>query len=132
MREWASEAGVIFGAMSLAPGFNKSLFYRGAVLAVALVTCRYSPEKAIGFWGGAATDDGLRNGDSRKALINWLRNNSVRKAQAMQHRAAIACWNSWFKDKSLTKVYPDTGASLKILGTPIEISGSKSLVMPVA
>jgi hypothetical protein len=126
MRDWADEAASFFGCINPAPGFNKSLFYRGAVLAVALVTFRYSKEKAAEFWSGAAIDDGLRNGDARKALINWLRNNPVGKAQTMQHRAAIACWNSWFKEKNLTKVYPDTGASLKILGSPIEIAGSKA------
>lgn len=126
MRDWSEEATELFSCIDPAPGFNKLLFYRGAVLAVALVTMRYSKEKAIEFWSGAAIDDGLRNGDPRKALISWLRNNAVAKAQKMQHRAAIASWNSWIKEKSLTKVYPDTGASLKILGTPIEIAGSKA------
>lgn len=126
MRDWADEAITYFGCINLAPGFNKSLFYRGAVLAAALITFRHSKERAVEFWGGAAIDDGLRNGDARKALINWLRNNPVGKAQTMQHRAAIACWNSWFKEKNLTKVYPDTGASLKILGSPFEIAGGKA------
>lgn len=126
MREWAREASAFFGCINPAPGFNKALFYRGAVLAVALITLRHSKEKALEFWSGSAIDDGLRNGDPRKALINWLRNNPVGKTQTMQHRAAIACWNAWFKEKNLTKVYPDTGASLNILGTPIEIVGSKA------
>ena len=58
-------------------------------------------------------------------MITWLRNNSVGKAQTMQHRAAIASWNAWVKEKNLTKVYPDTLAALKILGTPVEIASSK-------
>jgi hypothetical protein len=126
MRDWAVEASRFFGCIKTAPGFNKALYFRGAVLAVALITLRYNEEKAVEFWSGSALDDGLRNGDPRKALINWLRNNPVGKAPHMQHRAVMACWNSWFKEKSLTKVYPDAGSSLTILGSPIEISGNRT------
>lgn len=125
MREWASEASDFFGCIKPAPGFNKSLFYRSAVLAVALVTFRHCADKAAGFWSGAAIDDGLRNGDARKTLITWLRNNPVGRSQLAQHRAAIACWNAWCRGSSLSKVYPSTDASLKISGTPIEIYGGR-------
>ena len=125
MREWAKEANTFFEAIGDAAPFNKALFYRGQVLAVALVTLRACKDKAYPFWYGTAQDDGLRNGDPRKALINWLRNNPVGKNQSMQHRAAIACWNAWFNDRQLTRVYPDTDASLNILGTSIEIKGGK-------
>lgn len=125
MRDWAKEARQFFQAIHPAPGFNKGLFFRGPVLAVALLTIRHHQESAIEFWGGAAMDDGLRVGDPRKALINWLRNNSVGKAQTMQHRAAISCWNAWHKARKLMKVYPDTGASLEILGTDIVIASGR-------
>lgn len=125
MRAWSSEASTFFRCIDAAPGFNKNLFYRSAVLAVALITIRYDKERAVNFWAEAAIDDGLRNGDPRKALINWLRNNPCGKAINMQHRAAIACWNAWFKEKSLVKVYPNSDVSLKILGTPIDIAEVK-------
>lgn len=122
MFEWANEAKTFFRAIDPAPGFNKELFYRGHVLAVALLTIRHAGESACDFWSGTAIDDGLRNGDPRKALINWLRNNPAAKSVGLQHRAAIACWNAWHKDRTLNKVYPDTKGALKILGTPIEIT----------
>lgn len=127
MRDWADEATAFFGCIDQAPGFNKALFYRGAVSAVALVTFRHSKEKAVEFWSGAAIDDGLRNGDPRKALINWLRNNPAAKSIGKQHRAAIACWNAWSKNRTLDKVYPNTEGALKILGTPIEIKVGRQL-----
>lgn len=125
MREWAEEAKLVFAEIAPAPGFNKQLFLRGAILAVALVTMRYQPDLAKPFWSGAAIDDGLRNGDPRKAFVNWLRNNKVGTSMRFQHRAAIASWNAWFSGRTLSKVYPATEAALKIAGTAIEILSKK-------
>lgn len=118
MREWAEEAREFFGCLRLAPRPNAALFYRGAVTAVGLVTLRYNRDRAIDFWCASAADDGLRNGDPRKTLINWLRNNPVGKAINTQHRAASSCWNAWFRCASLTKAHTDSKSSLRILGTP--------------
>lgn len=122
MRSWAKEAQSYFGDIRGASVYNKEMFYRGAVVAIGLITFREHPTVAEEFWRWAAMDDGLRNGDPRKALINWLRNNPASKAYWLQHRAAIACWNAWHDGRELHKVYPATDASLTINGTDICIT----------
>ena len=75
MRDWQKEACAYFSAIRPALGVDKEMFLRGAVVATALVTFRYHPDLAPGFWGTAAGDDGLRKGDPRKSLVSWLRAN---------------------------------------------------------
>ena len=121
MREWCPEAKMYFKCIKEAGVSDKALFYRSAIMAVALLTLREQPEKALPFWQGVAEDDGLRKGDPRKALINWLRHNDSTRYGYLQHRAASACWNAWYTDRQLTKVYPKTDGALKICGTPIHV-----------
>lgn len=123
MREWGDEARLYFECITDAPKFNKEPLFRAFVVAVGLLTIREQPDNAIEFWRGVALDDGLRIGDPRKALVNWLKTNPAGKSPHLQHRAAIACWNAWFDGRQLTKVYPRSSVSLEIHGTPIVIAG---------
>lgn len=122
MREWGDEASMYFKCIADAPKFNKEPLYRAFVVAVGLLTIREQPEKAIDFWRGGSLDDGLRIGDPRKALMNWLKTNTAGKSPYLQHRAAIACWNAWVDGRQLSKVYPRSSVSLEIHGTPIVIA----------
>jgi hypothetical protein len=123
MRAWSKECGIYFGLMNIreVSSQNKELFRRSGVIAVALTTLRACPSAAIAFWSEAMKDDGLRNGDPRKSLINWLRSNPVGAFKEQQVRASIACWNAWYKESTLTKVFVQSEASLKILGTGIDL-----------
>ena len=123
MREWKEEAVLFFSLMKGTP--NRSLFERGPVLAVALITLRHKKDMAIDFWRGAAMDDGLRIGDPRKTAIKWLQDHSSASAVGVQHKVAIKCWNNWCEEKKITKIYPEAGPfPLKIFGTDIEIKNT--------
>lgn len=116
MRSWAAESYKYFSFLRAAPASNRDIFMRSHVVAVALLTLRYCDAKAADFWTQACLDDGLRIGDPRKSLHNWLRSNPVTKAQFQQHRAAIACWNAFYRGKELYRVMPSTDAALTALG----------------
>src|SRR5262245_45917639 len=65
MHEWKEEAQRFFETIKGAPGTFSMNARRGPVMAVALVTIRYTGTDAIGFWTDAAGDDGLAQGDAR-------------------------------------------------------------------
>lgn len=122
MREWRHEASAFFLSIAEAPLPNKVLFYRAGVVATALTTLRHQAEAAYVFWHDAAMDDGLRIGDPRKTLNNWLRANSVARARGLQHRAAAACWNAYMKGAALARVYTASAGARRLLGTPVAFS----------
>ncbi|CAN7781999.1 hypothetical protein LJR175_008184 [Variovorax sp. LjRoot175] len=81
---------------------------------------RHQPDLAFVFRHDAAMDDGLRIGDPRKTLNNWLRANPVGRARSAQHKAAAACWK-YFKDASLTRVYTAADGVMRVLGIPVDL-----------
>lgn len=107
MRQWSSEAVTYFSCLNSpnVPRVNKELFFRSSVVAMGLCTVRVNPAKAIEFWSTAVLDDGLRMGDPRKSLFNWLRANPVGNAVHKQHRAATLCWNAWCEGRSIQNIY---------------------------
>jgi len=115
MREYATEAKAVFAAINDGPAYNVKLFLRGQIIAVAIQTFRVNSAKAIDFWRGASMDDGLKAGDPRKALITWLRNESTTQRKS-QWRAAVACWNAWYDDRQLSRVFTATESATKIKG----------------
>jgi hypothetical protein len=125
MREWSTEAAMFFSCAGEASGLNRQIFYRGAVAAVALYLFRFQTDRANEFFGGAARDDGLRTGDPRKSLINWLINNTSGASPNAQHRAVISCWNAYFTGRTYNKVFTNTDSALTLLGTPLEIKFGK-------
>ena len=118
MRQWRDEAATYFSCINAAnvPRANKEFFLRGSVVAIGLCTVRSNPKKAIEFWSTAVLDDGLRMGDPRKTLFNWLRANPVGSALHKQHRAATLCWNAWCEGRSLSNVYTATEKANSIFG----------------
>ena len=117
MRDWKFEAGAYFTAIRPALSVDRELFMRGGVVATAMVTFRCCPDLAEIFWGVAAGDDGLRKGDPRKSLVNWLRANGASgKSVNDQHKACIACWNAFFNERQLTKVFTKPESSSQLLG----------------
>jgi hypothetical protein len=118
MRDWEYEAEKYFEAVRTV---NRALFLRSPVIAVGLLTFRHQPEKALEFWTETASDDGLRIGDPRKALVNWLRQHNSQNAPTWQHRATIACWNAFFEDRVYRSVRTRSEASLRIAGTDIRV-----------
>lgn len=107
---------------------------RSPVVAVAIKTIgAVEDAKCEPFWKGCAEDDGLRVGDPRKALINWMRNSSVtgRTLTASGHarvannneqaRAAAQAWNAFYDGRSIAFVRILDGTSpIVIRGTELD------------
>lgn len=100
----------------------KAKFLSAGTTAVAIVTLRYQPLKALEFWQGTASNDGLRKGDPRLALYNDMIARQFNAGSAVQSVFSPAhAWNAFFEDRPL-KVIKLVGyrTSVSIAGTPYE------------
>lgn len=117
MRSWKAEANSYFDAIRSASRLDRNMFMRADVVATALVSYRFQPDVASKFWGIAANDDGLRKFDPRKTLGSWLRENSTTGTKVNdQHKACIACWNAFFTNRELAKVFTATTSATRLMG----------------
>lgn len=101
----------------------KSKFYSAGVCAVALVTFRFQPIAAMEFWTGVALNDGLRRGDPRQTLNNYLTANSVRGNGGRITRSAFGpsiAWNAYYDERELQIIKIYEGREISIDGTPWE------------
>lgn len=94
---------------------KKRLSTQGA-LAVALLTFRYHPTDAMEFWGGVASDDGLRKGDPRHSYLRVLNDDNGRGSVATTLGYAAAAWNAFYEGRQ--------GAFIKLSSGPIRIAGT--------
>jgi len=92
----------------------------GSVTAVAMVTFRARPELAAPFWKGMAENDGLRRGDPRATLLQWLQDNSMRGLSAPTIYATVRAWNAFCEGKELTII--------RMASTPLRIAGTSYVV----
>lgn len=93
---------------------NKSFLMRRTTLAPAML-CADKHDGAAEFWTAVARDDGLRQGDPRKTLLEWLRqrttpggrsgtSNSSDLKVAADHelvKGVAAAWNAWIQNREL-------------------------------
>jgi hypothetical protein len=89
-------------------------------LAVALMTFRHQPAKAVEFWQGVAENDGLRKGDPRHTYLRVLNSEIGCKKGTAEGpaRHAATCWNAFYGGRSLTMCKMIDGV-LRISGTPV-------------
>jgi hypothetical protein len=130
MEQYIDEATMIHEALAGAPSLHRNVILRKSVLAVALETARFQPGKASEFWGGAAHDDKLANGDPRKTLIRWLVANPMSAGGSgarSQARAAAICWNAWFEGRTINAVRHNSMVNFRIVGTPWGKGGGESV-----
>ena len=105
-------------------GQQKRRLMRSSVLAVALATLRYQPEKAWNYWASIAADDRLRSDQPEKRTSNWLRENkggsggvSIKQAKYFAYG-----WKAYFAGKTigaLRALEPEL-AGVTIVGTPFK------------
>lgn len=88
------------------------------VVAVALVTLRYQPEKAAAFWEGIAKNDGLRLGDARKALVDTLMGDSHNGSAMRLAGLTSVAWNKWFAGDGVRILRFFSESHIRIAGTP--------------
>lgn len=100
------------------PGIPKNIkakLYTNGFTAVALATLRDQEEKATEFWTGLAQDDGLRQGDARKTLLNDMTTRTLNTGGKKQSVIAPAlAWNAFFEGRTL-KIIKVTAASTPTL-----------------
>ena len=109
-----------------APVLVRRKMLKPSFMAVALVTLKYQPTKAMGFWSGVAQDDGLTKGDPRKAMLHILANVDLTNAAPDSALIYAAnCWNAWFRGERLefTKKYENSVC--RPLGTPFASNGKR-------
>lgn len=72
------------------------------IVALALLTLRDQPLKAVEFWEGAALNDGLRRGDPRHTLIAALRNRAFRHDGREGAKTAAVAWNAHYEERRIS------------------------------
>jgi len=120
---------------------NKTYLTRKTTLASAMV-CLSGHDSAREFWIPLAMDDGLRQGDPRKTLLDWLRSRTTPGGSygkianpgkiATDHELVKACasaWNSWVAGKELKIIrvnFEATDATFDNIGSYIVRRGKPS------
>ncbi len=128
IRNWEEEGSAFFEAIKKSH-LAHSLITKAPILSVALVTIRHEETEALKFWKQVAKDDGLKRGDPRKALHEFINMTRVRQGpfirggnvvtQAYTARAVATAWNAFFSGKSLTRIHiHDPDREILIKGTP--------------
>lgn len=109
---------------------TKKLFFNQATVAVAGLTYRHCPDKAEEFWGVMLADDGLKKGDPRKALLDFLRDLAMNKVLIKPSKKALyisMAWNAFYAGRKMTRLkWRDdlvVASGLVLAGTPWD--GSK-------
>lgn len=119
VREYRDRIKDYFMAVCSRDMISRSKLLRATVMAVALETLRYQPERGKIFWDRVATDDGLRKGDPAKALINYLlANKATSGTRARDLRAVALCWNADWDGRQIKQLKPTTLKEFILSGTP--------------
>ena len=118
MRRWSTEAQTYFSIIQGGEQSNYYLFERASVMACALLTLRYVPEKAKEFWGGAARDDGLARHDPRKRFLVWLRENKEKPSDIA--RGFDVVWRVFLDGGEVKLVRIDSTKPVDIRFVPLE------------
>lgn len=126
MREYAVYLELFATATAKGSKSAVALIRKSGVLAAALETFKYQPSAAAEFWSGVAADDGLRKGDPRKALLNWLRpmvgkqgnagiQDQLAKASA---KASAKAWNAAYAKERVDLMRVHQSIPFVLSGTP--------------
>jgi hypothetical protein len=120
IKEWADEASRFYSAIKGAPGTLSMNIRRAPVMAVALITYRFTGTDADDFWLNVCQDDGLHQGDQRKALHIFLRTTKLSTYQPHAYSRYIAgAWCRAWKNQRGKNIQPQVEhLPILIEGTP--------------
>lgn len=98
-------------AITPCPSQMRKMIIKRSVLSIALITFRNKPAHALNFWQQVSRDDGLRLGDPRKALNQWLQNARIYGGNKQAgvddtevSRAIERAWNAYMESRSLKSI----------------------------
>lgn len=122
-QSWVAEGQMYAGCVDKAKQSLKIKLRGAQITAAALVTFKANPRAALEFWSGLAADDGLRKGDPRKTLLDWMRDTHLSGSGLSSGAGAVArAWNAW-----------EAGTDLSVIRLgrqPIRFSGTNYVVKP--
>ena len=119
MREYQPYAERYFSCIKNANGMLLRRLLSSPVMAVALECFRYHPGKAKEFWSAVANNEGLKRGDPRRTLINYLiEQPSGSNNRVLLPRACAAAWNAQHEGRELQIIRIHTSSPFVLLGTP--------------
>lgn len=121
--EWAAEARLYAECIDAAPVAMKRKLRGGQIAAAGFITFRANRLLAVDFWTGLARDDGLRRGDPRKTLLEWMRDTHMAGGGLSSGACAVArAWNAFHANSDLTMI--------RIGRQSVRIAGSSFVVRP--
>lgn len=125
LREYEAELQTFLAALHEANNYRmRQKMLRGAVLAVALVTLKHQPARAIDFWAAIAKENRLERGAGEHTLARFINDSTnKREGRGVDGAAYVACaWNAFFEGRqvSLLRRIDDKKVGLTIKGTPFE------------
>lgn len=105
---------------------------RASVVALALVTLRFTGDDAARFWHNVAFDDGLATNDPQKKVHHFLRETSADEHHTYIYvRYLISGWNIAFHNRALSKLPAlDDKLPVQIDGTPHTAHAVLHYVLP--
>jgi hypothetical protein len=113
--QYAHAGQLFFEAVQGCPSMAMKELKVASVLGVGLVTFTNNPAQAKEFWSQVAMNDGLKVGDPRKTLMNWLLSNPDRSNKAQRARIAAMAWNGFLGGSQMSRFkVQDWTAPIKI------------------
>jgi len=116
--EYAKAAARYAACIEGMPGVRRSKMLSGAVTAVAVITLRYQSVRAWEFWTGVASNDGLKRGDPRLALVTDMMTRKAVGGGMASFAPAMVAWNAFFLERELRLIKVMDGFVPCIEGTP--------------
>lgn len=132
MRPWVPAFGQILAAVGVSGAWYKRIVWRRSVLSVALVTMRYQPDQAFGFWKSIAEGSGLKVHSPALRLRDYLmelmvsgggRSSETRalvkvETQTNISRVVAYCWNKNYNGERIVLMKVPYDKPLSIAGAP--------------
>lgn len=120
VRHWQEEAEQYSSDLEGAEKYIQGMLGRVPIVALALPTYRYAPDKAKAFWQGMARDDGLSREDPRKAFLHYMVGNRRIEPEPIHLSRTVArVWTAWHDKQTRVHVQAKrTTGPIRIAGTP--------------
>lgn len=121
--KWERQAQLYEQCVDAAPIAVKKKLRSAQVASVAFLSFVADDDKAWPFWMGVAQDDGLRRGDPRKTLLDWMRDTHL-SGTGPTHAAAAAAraWAAWYNGNDLNII--------RIGKQAVKVAGTSTVVRP--